>query len=284
MKKKSKAAIIVRIAILSLVVLTLSALLSWGLNSSFRGFSLGYISYKNAGSYEIGSGSVSAQNIRRLNINWIAGNLDITVYDGEVIIFTEPADLDQDDQLRYRVKDGTLTIQYCKSGWTLFNTPQAKDLTVQIPRDLALSSLDLDLVDTHASLQGITGNVCQAETVSGNLRFTDCSFHSLEADAVSGGLRFDGTLEELEFDGVSGSLDLTLAAVPREVTVDLISGDTELRLPADAAFSAELDSVSGSLSTTFPVTKRGSTYVCGAGGGWFEFDSVSGNVSIDTLP
>ena len=84
----------------------------------------------------------------------------------------------------------------------------------------------------------------------------------------------------LELDGVSADMTLSLSQVPGEISSDTVSGHVQITLPADASFSAELDSVSGKLDCQFSTSKQGDVYYCGQGGGAFSFDSVSGNVRI----
>lgn len=302
MKKNSGT--IVRIVLLSLTALILAGILLWGLNvggamdwtrerlgwgDGFGGWSFGYSHrYDDADSYTIGSGSVNAEGITDMEINWGSGSIDVDVYDGEVITFSEPEGLKEDYQLRYRVSGDTLTIQYCKPTWGFgfVKGPPAKQLTMRIPRSMLplLNEVELSFVSAKVTVANLQANSCSVDNVSGQLTFRDCAIGDLSVDTVSGGLDYTGTAETVLVDGVSSNLELILGNTPRQIESDLVSGSVRVTLPKDAAFSASLDSVSGKLSCEFPTTSRGETIYSGTGDGTFEFSSVSGGVSIFMAP
>lgn len=299
-----KKNVIVRIVLLSLTALILTGILLWGLNvggamdwtqerlgwgGGFGGWSFGFSHlYDNADSYTIGSGSVEADEITDLEINWISGSVDIDVYDGDVITFTEPEGLKEDYQLRYRVSGGKLIIQFCKPSWTFgfVKNPSSKQLTMQIPRSMLpqLNEVDLSVTSAKVTAESLQANICEVDNVSGELTFRNCTFGNINVDTVSGGLDYTGTVETVDFDGVSSNLKLDLNNTPREVQSDVVSGEVRMTLPKDSAFSARLDTVSGKLTCEFPTTSQGETIYCGTGGGTYEFDSVSGGVSILMAP
>ena len=264
--KQNKNSVIVRIILWTLTALILLGVLLWGLELlpglSIRGLSFGGwdFHYKDSAQYQVGSGSVSAAGLRSLEVNWVDGSVHLEVTDGDSVVFREPDGLDEEDQLRFQVVGDRLIIQYSKPRWGFgFHASQPdKHLTVEIPRTLAGQLVEL-----------------QVDTVSAPAKKI-----KLTADTVSGGLQLSGQANSVEFDGVSGGMDLALLQVPRKVSTDTISGNIHLTLPQDAAFSVELDSASGKLDNEFSSTKTGDIYYCGQGGGTFQFDSVSGDVVI----
>ena len=181
-----------------------------------------------------------------MEINWVDGSVNVTVTDGDSVVFRESSGLEESEQLRYRVAGDRLIIQYCKPQWSfgIFDSPK-KDLTVEIPRSLAeqLLELQIDTVSAPVTARDLTAQSCEVDGVSGNITFTNCSF-------------------------------------AEKISTDTISGSIRLNLPQDAAFSVELDSVSGKLDNEFPSTQRGDLYYCGQGGGAYQFDTVSGDVII----
>lgn len=288
--KQNKNSVIVRIILWTLTALILLGVLLWGLELlpglSIRGFSFGgwNFNYLDSAQYQVGSGSVSAAGLRSLEINWVDGSVNLEVTDGNSVVFREPDGLDEEDQLRYRVVGDRLIIQYGKPRWGFgihFSRP-AKNLTVEIPRTLAsqLVELKVDTVSAPVRASGLTAKACEVDGVSGDVTFIDCSFDEVEMDTVSGALQLSGQADSIEFDGVSGGMNLDLLQTPRKISTDTISGSVHLTLPRDAAFSVELDSVSGKLENEFSSIKSGDTYYCGQGGGTFQFDSVSGDVTI----
>ena len=289
--KTNKSGAIVRIVLWSLTAVILLGLLLWCLGLfpglQIEGISFGNwaLHYDESNQYQIGSGSVPAENLNALEINWGDGTVDLVLTDGNSVVFQENEGLDEDEQLRYRVVGGRLIIQYCKSQWGIglfgFRTPK-KNLTLEIPRSLAGQLTDLEIDVTSASVTGqeLTARNCRLNSVSGSILLERCSFDFLEMDTVSGGLTLSGQANRLELDGVSADMTLSLSQVPGEISSDTVSGHVQITLPADASFSAELDSVSGKLDCQFSTSKQGDVYYCGQGGGAFSFDSVSGNVRI----
>lgn len=282
-----KTSAIIRIVIYMLLLAMLVGLLGLGLHWYRTGtwdglFSFGGFSYPDSDRYQVGSASLPAQALTELEINWIAGSVTLQVTDGDSISFREPQGLDQENQLRYLVSGNRLILQYRKSGWAWGNIP-GKDLTVEIPRSMLdrLTLVKLDTTSAHITARGLQAGTVEIDAVSGPAVLEDCRFDSLEMDTVSGGLRFSGFLDRLEFEAVSGDAQLAFGAVPQSLSFDAVSGRCSMTLPQDAAFSASLDSVSGDFTSGFPISKQGDTYYCGTGGGSFRFDTVSGDITIN---
>ena len=89
----------------------------------------------------------------------------------------------------------------------------------------------------------------------------------------------------MDVSTVSGDMDLTLDAVPDEVSFDSTSADAALTLPDQRSFEAELDTVSGDFHCEYPTTMNGKdTWRYDAGNrstlAELEFDTVSGSVRI----
>lgn len=287
--KHNHTSVIVRIILWTLTALILLGVLLCGMGVlpglSIRGFSFGgwNFHYSDSAKYEVGNGSVPASNLHSVEINWVDGSVNVTVTDGDSVVFRESSGLEESEQLRYRVAGDRLIIQYCKPQWSFgfFDSPK-KDLTVEIPRSLAeqLLELQIDTVSAPVTAQDLTAQSCEVDGVSGNITFTNCSFSELDVDTVSGSLQLSGEAHRVNFDGVSGGMTLDLLVAPQKISTDTISGSICLNLPQDAAFSVELDSVSGKLDNEFPSTQRGDLYYCGQGGGAYQFDTVSGDVII----
>lgn len=286
-KRKSTGALVARIVILLLTIVVLVGVLLWGLGfGPFRSvISLGNWQYDHSERYAVGSGSVPAQGIDTIEVNWISGRVDVVVTDGDAIRFREPQGLDEADQLRYLVDGNRLILQFCASKWSFRFSPPNKTLTLEIPKSLAddMNTLELNLVSAGLQVDGITARECELETVSGTSRFSGCAFDHMEVDSVSGDLTYEGRLDTLEYDAVSGDVSLRLDNTPREIAMDQVSGDVDIYLPADAAFSATMDSASGDFTSLFPTVRQGDTYFCGSGGGVFQFDSASGDVTIQAI-
>lgn len=214
----------------------------------------------------IGGGSVSAADVRRLRIDWIAGEVNVVAGTGDAITIEETADgvLDDDERLRFAVQDGELRIVYCRPSLTTLRI-RGKTLTVSVPAPLceSLGSLRFEVVSADVTVAGLSGE-------------------KLELDTVSGGLSAsEGRFDEVDVDTVSGNASLRMAALPEKVDFDAVSGSLILTLPGgNSGFTLELDTVSGDLDCALPVTITGDRYVYGDGACRIDCDTVSGNVRV----
>lgn len=87
-------------------------------------------------------------------------------------------------------------------------------------------------------------------------------------------------VERLKAESASGKISLDLCGVS-SADVETASGDITLVLPADAAFTADVDTASGRFSCEFAVTmEKKDRYVCGAGTAKLELETASGDIAI----
>ena len=297
---KSKA--ILKIVLFSLLALVLVGALVFALryDGELPNFFGSGFNYADPESYTVGSGSVQGE-LSRIALHWTGGTVDIRPYDGDKIVLTETGADSEKEQLRYRLQDGTLTVQYCKSGFH-WNITTHKSLELLIPQAQAatLLSCEVDTASADVTVQGLTAQSFDLDTASGELRAVDCTFPSFEAEAASGDCNLEnctvgafemdaasgrailsGSVETVEFDSASGDLRISTTTVPRKIKVSTASGRTELTIPKDAEFTAELDAASGDLRVEgFKGSNGKDLFVCGSGTNRYSFDTASGDVII----
>ena len=213
--------------------------------------------------YTVGEASVSGE-VRELDVSWLSGSVTVELTDGDAVTLREePQPESSDARMRWKLKDGKLTVYSQKSGLTI--PTRAKQLTIGIPASRAakLQKLSLDLSAATASLPALTLRELELDSVSGSVTLTG------------------GAYENLDFDSTSGALHLTPSILPQDISCDTVSGGVTLTLPENGGFSATLDSVSGDLTVDgFTGSLHGDEFVYGQGGPAYEFDSVSGDVRI----
>jgi len=134
------------------------------------------------------------------------------------------------------------------------------------------ASLDkIDVVNSNILVTGVKGSV-NLDTVNG----------SIEAKELAGPGRFDT---------VNGSIVVAYTALPPhadEISLDTVNGSCTLKLPADASFRLDADTVNGHVSCAFPITleKSGKHDLRGSvanGGTKVKLDSVNGSLAIAKL-
>lgn len=248
-------------------------------------FSLSSYAYENAEDYTAGGASIAGSGIRKIDINWVSGSVDIQVYDGDTIQFSEASGsvLDEDQTLYYRVKNDKLTIQYAKakSGISFGRNP-SKALTLMLPATLSLASLDVEGVSNSVTMsgEGISIGQLDIETVSGSVLVEDVIANELDLQSVSGSTNLKGSFGIIDAEGVSGSQTYRLHTVPDAMDVDLVSGSVNVYMTKTRGFTASLDSVSGSLNTDFAEKLGRKNAVYGDGSARMDFETVSGSVNI----
>lgn len=283
------------------VALGISCMLLGGCNMSEDGVST--YSYDNAQEYTMG-GATLTDTVENIDINWIGGDVKVNYHSKDSVVFSEKCaqTLNEDNTLYYWLENETLHIMYGKSG-KCDPCGLKKELTVWLPKELALSELNVDVTSANVVIDGIIADEADFDSISGDIEFKQAEFSSsLDVDTTSGGLTADliGKLQEIDIDTISGKMEvsaekvetfnadstsgeikLTVSSVPDSVDVDTISGDVEVILPKEAEFTVELDSISGVFESEFAMRMEEKKYLVGDGSKLYKFDTTSGNVKIE---
>lgn len=252
---------------------------SFGFTTSFA--------YDDPGEYTTAPGTISIPQgkIDQLDINWLSGEVNVTVYNGSDIQIYEEAsrELKDNEVLRYRNKGDKLTIQYCesRSGFGFNNMP-SKKLYVNIPASLSLNSLDIENISSsiHVQASGMYIRTVDIESVSGSIDISNLTGRELNVENVSGSLHVDGAFDSIDAQSVSGSQYYRLAYVPKGVDIESISGSISFDLPKEGGFTVRLDSVSGSISSDLAEVVGRNSATHGDGKSVFDIETVSGSVNI----
>ncbi len=229
---------IFKIISFSCILFILIGVLVWGMFHKSNGFSLGFTNfrYANASAYSVAKEKVSveAEEINKVEVNWLGGGITIHKSEDNQIHFYEIYDdqikEDEDNFIRYLIEDRKLTIQFCKSTWHVKrNVARGKELILQLPSEI-LNEMKIHSVSANISYQNVdltTSGLLKIESVSGNCEISNASFN------------------ELKFDNVSGKVDLKTLNCKSKINVNTVSGD--VKLYNVIANDLNVDSVSGSI-------------------------------------
>ena len=268
MERKKRNAVI-RIVVCAIIIAALISVLMAGIRGHvgfpFISINFGGNSYSNADKYTSGDITYSADSLDELYIDWVSGDIQIEVYEGDVIDIyeTESEKLSKEDRVHSYFEDGVLRIQYRKAAaWGFSFREMNKDLHIRIPRKLN----DADKILDEMSI----------DNVSANITINDIHVDNYHVDTVSGDVTFTGNLRQLNIEAVSGSSYITSGVTPENINTDTVSGEVTLTVPADSKFAIDFDSVSGDLTNAFPTLSDDKENE-------WEFESVSGDVSIQSL-
>lgn len=276
-------------------------------------------SYANAEKYTAGDTELSG-NIKKLEINWTSGKVNIAYHAEDTVTVKETADksLEDKQKLRWWLDGDTLRIQYAKSsiniGWNL-----KKELTVTLPEGMKLEEAKIALTSGALAAPDLKAEKVELGITSGSI---DASAEAKTAavNATSGKVMFrlKGDADRLTVHSTSGQLNLEAEKV-KEVQAGSTSGKMELRVeeagtvsaestsasiladvkkadklristtsgPVTAAvspepgFTANINTVSGNVNTDVAMTRNGNRYTCGDGSMEIDVNTVSGGIRIE---
>lgn len=256
----------------------------------------------NIGSFEVLSGpyslvgeySADAGGVDSIFVDWVAGEITVRPYDGNVIQVNEYAQRELRDNERLTLSDagGTLTVRYRERG--ISGNMPSKRVEVLVPRTLSenLGSLSVDSSSGRVSASGFNANIFTVNSMSGSvdisnivsqtlfidsssgaitlasvnsgsvtihsmsgtIRITDTDARTLEIDSSSGTMNASGTFDNVDLRSMSGRMTLNNAAFRSAVKTNSSSGRQELTGSFD---SVTIESMSGSVeirSATVPAS------------------------------
>ena len=227
--------------------------------------------------------SVKADSVRNLEIDWVSGSIRVEPADVKTITFSESEPRDGRYQLRWELKEHTLKISFCDdslTNWPGVNYFTGKDLTVLVPRDFALESLEVDSASATLEVKDLTIRDVEVDSASGACQFDGCTLEQLDVDTASGDIRFQGRLDVLDCEGASASIYAALDNVPSRISVDTMSGDLDLTLPENAGYTLKLDAMSSEFDSDFETTLKNGQYISGDGSCRIDVSAMSGDVTI----
>ena len=268
---------IARIVIYSLIVVILVGVLVHGMDWDGFHFDL---DLGDDAQVVTGTASVEADSVKRIRIEWIDGTVEIRGADQENITFSETNG--EKECMVYAFKGDTLVIRYSKDSIKMginITTPN-KHLTVHVPMDWIAAGIEISAVSSNVTVELPEVQEAKIETVSGNIDIRCERSKEISFTTVSGHAGFTGNCEELDCDSVSGNCKVALYGSAKEIRMESISGDLEIVLDGQLGFTAQIDSVSGSVRSDFPTSVSNDIHTYGDGSIQIEAETVSGGIRI----
>ena len=199
--------------------------------------------------YEIGSGSILSDNVTRIDVDWIDGEVQIVTCEDRYLSLTESADEDlpESAELRWRVdENGTLSVKYRKSSWFfgIGTSNRNKTLILRVPERLLpqLESVSVDVNTSDVTVSGLCASSFSFASKSGNLETAYCDFQQMSMETQGGRL--------------------------------------VLGMPSDAAFVLDWESKGGKLASDYAYQNEGNRYTVGEGGIQITAKSRSGDLFL----
>ena len=250
--------------------------------------------YDNANKYETldRSGFGSAEDpvaaselltgIDEIEIHWLTGDVYLVESDTDGVTFQEDyTGSNEDYRMRYKVSNGKLTIQPCKS--KLFGSIDLprKALTVFLPDTLTLDKITVETVSADVELMGGSVDTLSINTTSGNITGPGLSAKEYELGTVSGDISLTALpagSSAIDCETVSGEVRISCTAHPDEIDFNSVSGNLRLTLPKGSCrYTLDFSTVSGDRDTDRFIS--GGDETCD-----ITAETVSGNVELQTEP
>lgn len=241
--------------------------------------------YKDASTFTAGNFTYAASDVRRVSVRWIDGSVTLKPGTG-TLHADESGVLSAPQQMHWRIKDGTLEIMYCASGYIGRFPSDSKALTLEIPAgvDVTVNSLSapvygsalhvgalaLTTLSGAVHLETVTAADIAVKSTSGAVGLTDVTTADLHLGSTSGRVDLAGETraDALHVGTVSGAVDAEQLKA-RTVDVSTVSGSVKLGLAAAA--DVDIDTTSGAVRLTVPT----------AIGATFRYKTVSGSLHCD---
>lgn len=256
------------------------------------------LEFEDGSRYQVGEFR-DVQGIQNLDVEWVSGSVRVIADNVSGISAAESSSdkIPLDLVMRYWVDGETLHIRFGKDGARLKNNFQ-KDLVITVPEkafffetkiesasaDIIFPKINADYLDISSAsgtieAAGSAGKI-RLETVSGNIRAEFSGFDSAQADSVSGDIDCLMLTEgSVSLGSTSGNIRTQLNGVP-DVKAESVSGSIVLSLEKGTGFTAKLDTLSGDISSDFPVSQKGDKYISGDGAGEIKASTTSGDISL----
>ena len=239
------------------------------------------------GPYElVGSYNVGTSGIDSVNIDWIAGSIDVKPHDGNEIQINEYAQrqLKDEEKLYLNTSGSTLTVKFREHGFTGY-MPQ-KRLEVLIPRSLceSLAGFALDSTSGGVHVDHINSDTFKVNTISGSIDLAGIVSRTFDAGSTSGSITIkDAHPEDMSINSISGSIRISDSGA-KSLDIDSTSGSITV---SGAYDSVKINSISGRQTLDNSAARSGLTADSTSGSlefaGSFEsakLHSLSGSVNI----
>ena len=236
--------------------------------------------------YTLGNTDVVQLNgFRAIDIEWVSGQVNVELYDGEGIQLSETLADGSDVNLpmEWQVNEDKGVLDICSQP-QLMSATEEKILTVQLPRSMVLYELGIETVSAGVSVDltdedTLSLSELDVTSVSGAVSVYAANAGEIALSTTSGAIEGSVRTQKLETDSVSGGIDLTLDTLPTELDAETTDGNIVMQLrdlsTLPSPLPVEFKTTSGKLSSDVTLTTVQDA-------AW-EFQTVSGNVNLCTI-
>jgi len=251
-----------------------------------------------------GPKTIDVENIRRLKVSLISGQVDIVGHD-EPGVRVEIHSVSGRD-LKVAVDGDTLEVDHPQLNWDnwldvfkSFRGSARADVSIMVPREVSLKfgvvnaealisgirdNASISTVNGDLVIDGMTGDI-QINSVSGEISVRNHTGR-LAVHSVNGDITASGRIQGMTAEVVTGDVYLDLTGTPDELRLSTVSGNITTRLDEEVPVSYTINTVNGRLQLDdAEITGVRGRYTGKYGtldGRWLDFrgNTVTGNVSV----
>lgn len=229
---------------------------------------------------------VAGNNVDKIEIDWVAGDILILPKDVEEITISESDVREEKYAMVWHMDERTLELSFCEEGFLSgfgisFGADVTKDLYIYVPMDWDCRSLEIDAASATVEISNMTIGKLDLDGAEGIVRLNNCNIRDLDVDTASGDVVFSGTLDTLDFDAASANFTGEFYNTPSRIDMDSMDGKLDITLPEDCGYSLSMDGMSKTFRSDFQGTEnRNGIHTYGDGRCRIKVDGMSCEVAI----
>ena len=232
--------------------------------------------------------ALDVKEIQNIEIDWVSGSITIKPDStSDQIVVKEIGLTGENTAMVCRRNGDTLEIKFQKDTNFTFGVTQSftKDLIITVPMDWVCDTLEIDTASAEVTVSDLVIEKFDFDGASGVCRLQKCYVDCLDMDTASGNIYFEGTLNDMDCDAASANCEIIVYNAPKQIDLDMASGDLDLTLPEDCGFTVDLNTASGHFSSDFETICKDdshthSVHTHGDGSCRIQVDAMSGDVTI----
>lgn len=234
------------------------------------------------------------ENLRDIEISYISEKIRLYPSDSSKIIIKEHLNsLGNNKPAIITQSNGRLSVKSGKNNniFGLFNIPTGEEkIEIFLPSGYSKS---LSLSTVSGSIQSDSSWAMErfkANSTSGSIKMRGIGAGELDLNTVSGSIQAGGLINGGNVNTTSGSVKLQFHETGGRLSISTVSGGVRLTIPEEEQFRFKGSSVSGRITTFFPVngSKRNVTGSNGQGGNSertamaeLTVSTVSGSITVE---
>ena len=215
--------------------------------------------YDNAAAYVAGEFTCDSATVKRVEIDWIGGNVEIEQSgSGKTSVFEDGEELSEEKRLHTYLSDGVLRVKYCRSGCLGKIDETQKNLQVDIPKGV---DVEINGVSANVYLGMIEIGNLSIETDTGCIEAESILCKNADIETQSGYIGMGAlTADKIELDSASGEIHLGIPTC-QSTEIETKNGNVTLYLQGSVCALIGFETQRGVLQTERKYERKEDGYL-----------------------